>query len=69
MSRLPGYMWSQPGPEMLKRYADALIEIAAAFRSDFGYRDSFCLHCRCHMQNGCLGDCPGLLARRALGVA
>lgn len=62
---------AEMSPPSLDALIDALIKIAAGFREDVYYtkEDSFCLHCRCHMQNGCLDDCPGLLARQALGVA
>ncbi len=46
-------------------YADALIEIAADFEEDR------CGHCEVPVTSrmGCWDGCPGLLARRALGVA
>lgn len=55
---------------MAQGYSDALIEIAASFGNYvLAGGGSFCLHCRCHMQNDCQADCPGLRARRALEIA
>lgn len=56
-----------------KRYADALIEIAAGFDGslhDDGDPDLVdCFWCDFSMASGCGDWCPGLRARRALGVA
>lgn len=47
------------------RLADALIEIACE-----AYRDEVCCtYCVAAPDRPCRDDCPGLLARRALGVA
>lgn len=51
----------------VRRYADALIEIAAAFERNYYDEDSICLGCGYYMSDGCPVGC--LLARRALGVA
>jgi hypothetical protein len=54
---------------------DALIEIGAAFERcvtpdcDFCGGDLTCMSCRQSVEAGCIDTCPGLLARRALGVA
>ena len=57
----------------LDRYAEALIEIGAAFDSQYGigWCTTWCSYCGHGMddEEGCSADCPGLLARRALGVA
>ncbi len=65
----------EPGPDMTQRYADALIDIAAAFQHhdycDTGGRREWtiCAVCGEDMESDCGALCPGLLARRALGVA
>jgi hypothetical protein len=46
----------------------ALIEIAAAFDWDEEY-GAACDHCDRDVTEGCAPYCPGLRARRALGVA
>lgn len=46
-------------------YADALIAIAAAFTG----KKPRCLHCRRWLTVGCATWCPGLRARRILGIA
>ena len=57
-----------------ERYADALIEIATDFvgwdwdDKEDGY-NSCCRHCTKSVFEGCADRCPGLAARRALGVA
>ena len=52
---------------MMLGYADALIEIAARFGGPAA--DRWCLGCLRRMDVHCAPHCPGLLARRALGVA
>jgi len=58
-----------------KRHADALIEIAASFRFFGAVPEADpsllteCNHCERLLRSGCRDWCPGLLARRALGVA
>ncbi len=51
-------------------YADALIEIAAAWDESEVAGPPWCSHCDTRMDDdcGCFPDCPGLLARKALGV-
>jgi hypothetical protein len=50
-----------------KRHADALIEIATWFGDS--KEGVWCWHCGHRLVDGCAMSCPGLLARRALGVA
>lgn len=70
--RHPDTAW-EPGPGMTLRFAEALIEIAAGFDGsvfDEGDPDLIdCMWCGASMAGGCRAMCPGLLARRALGVA
>jgi hypothetical protein len=55
---------------MTLRFAEALIEIAVVgHRSNRGDPWPDCFYCKNPVEWGCLGWCPGLLARRALGVA
>lgn len=55
------------------RYAEALIEVATMFLFvGAGPRcagNTVCGHCTEWVTHGCDDNCPGLLARRALGVA
>ena len=66
------------GAALTIRYADALIEIAAGFETNTkrAWRiekqravPNGCAHCHRAFEAGCTAECPGLLARRALGVA
>jgi hypothetical protein len=47
----------------------ALIEIAATPFVHYSGETPWCFHCTMSIEEGCMSDCPGLLARRALGVA
>lgn len=51
------------------RMAEALIEIGAAPFVQYTGEVPWCFHCTMSIEDGCQADCPGLLARRALGVA
>jgi hypothetical protein len=54
--------------EHVVRYADALIEIASCFcPHPAGHVE--CWNCGEDVERGCDEQCPGLAARRALGVA
>lgn len=50
-------------------YAEALIEIAAAFEYYGSPPRAWCAHCLCSMRTECSKYCVGLLARKVLGVA
>jgi hypothetical protein len=54
-------------PMMCSRYADALIAIAAHFMEHPSGRIE-CWMCGEDVDHGCDPQCPGLWARRALGV-
>jgi hypothetical protein len=47
----------------------ALMKIATNFRPPSPPWDAHCFYCLEEMSIGCADSCPGLLARRALGVA
>jgi hypothetical protein len=51
------------------RHAEALIAIAANLHYYKAFGWTSCGSCRMWVTTGCPSDCPGLLARRALGVA
>jgi hypothetical protein len=55
--------------EQHNRMAEALIEIAAGFAPATEGGRAWCRHCGWSANHGCVTGCPGLLARRALGVA
>lgn len=52
-----------------KRMADALIEIGAAFDAELVSLPASCRWCGAQVSRPCDDWCPGLLARRALGLA
>jgi hypothetical protein len=53
--------------ETYRRMAEALIEIGSAFVYEGSH--TYCLHCEMPVEIGCGKRCPGLIARRAGGVA
>ncbi len=55
--------------EMCERYAEALLEIASAFDAVLVSLPASCRWCGAQVSRPCDDWCPGLLARRALGVA
>lgn len=70
--------WEFSIESIADHYVDALIEIATAFETNIERRwevargvpvPNGCFCCHQDFEDGCDDHCPGLFARRVLGVA